>query len=155
MYCVTNLLATAVFRSIFNPLVYGIVLSITFSISKSVGGILFGIAFWVMAKKTNQVANITDFLKIAAVGFMLLYVSERAISLTSAPYPPFGLVSVATVGLASYLIMIARYYSAISLSNEIRTRKIILDSALQEFSLLSNIGFVQMKRRSRIWWTKL
>jgi delta-aminolevulinic acid dehydratase/porphobilinogen synthase len=77
---------------------------------------------------------------------MLLYVSERAISLTSAPYPPFGLVSVATVGLASYLIMIALYYSAISLSNEIRTRKIILDSALQEFSLLSNIGFAQNEK---------
>jgi len=142
----------AVFFSLFNslmvqnPLVYGIILSLTFSISKSVGGILFGIACWVMAKKTNQIATITDFLKIAAVGFMLLYVSERDISLTSAPYPPLGLVSVATVGLASYLIMIALYYSAISLSNEIRTRKIILDLALQEFSLLSNIGFAQNEK---------
>lgn len=142
----------AVFLSLFtslmvqNPLVYGIILAVTFSISKSVGGILFGIAFWVMAKKTNQIATITDFLKIAAVGFMLLYVSERAVSLTSAPYPPFGLVSVATVGLASYLIMIALYYSAISLSNEMRTRKIILDSALQEFSLLRNIGFAQNEK---------
>ena len=85
-------------------------------------------------------------LKIAAVGFMLLYVSERAVSLTSAPYPPFGLGSVATVGLASYLIMIGLHYSAISVSNEMRARKIVLNSALHEFSLLSNIGFAQNEK---------
>lgn len=138
-----------VYLSLFNslmiqsPLVYGVLLSVVFSVSKSVGGILFAIGFWVMAKKTNQITTLTDFLKLAAIGVMLLYASERAVSLTSAPYPPFGLTCVATVGLASYLIMIALQYSAISVSSEMRTRKIILRSALQEFSLLGNIGFAE------------
>jgi hypothetical protein len=130
-----------------DPFVFGIVVSIIYSVSKSIGGIVFALAFWFMAKKTNKNYVIRDFLILTATGFILLYVSEQAVALTSAPYPPFGITSVATVGLASYLILIGLHYSAISVSSDIRTRKLILSSAIKELDLLGNVGYAEMEKQ--------
>lgn len=93
-----------------DPFVFGIVVSIIYSVGKSIVGIVFALAFWFMARKTNKNYIIKDFLILTATGFILLYVSEQAVVLTSAPYPPFGITSVATVDLASYLILIGLHY---------------------------------------------
>ena len=130
-----------------DPFVFGIVVSIIYSVSKSIGGVLFAIAFWFMARKTSKNNVLRDFLMLTAAGFILLYVSEQAVALTSAPYPPFGITSVATVGLASYLILIGLQYSAISVSSDIRTRKLILSSAVKELELLGNVGYAEMEKQ--------
>jgi hypothetical protein len=106
---------------------------------------LFGIAFWTMAKMIKKPIALRDYLIITAIGFILLFVSDQAISLISAPYPPFGLVSVSTLGLASYLILIGLYYSAVSVSSDIDLRKFVLSSALKELDLLGSIGSAQME----------
>jgi hypothetical protein len=117
---------------------------IIFSISKVVGGIQFGIAFWVMVRQTKRFILLRNFLIIVAIGFVLLFVSEQAVSLISFPYPPFGLISVATLGLSSYLILIGLYYSAVTISQEIKVRKFILTSALNELYFLRKIGSAQV-----------
>jgi hypothetical protein len=128
-----------------NPIFFGILFSVIFSLSKSVGGMLFGIAFWTMAIIIKKPIALRDYLIITAIGFILLFVSDQAISLISAPYPPFGLVSVSTVGLASYLILIGLYYSAVSVSSDIDLRKFVFSSTLKELSLLGSIGAAQME----------
>ncbi len=79
---------------------------------------------------------------------MLLFVSEQAISLITAPYPPFGLASIATLGLVSYLILIGLYYSAISVSNDIEMRKFIRFSAIKELTFLDKIGSAQIEKET-------
>ena len=79
-------------------------------------------------------------LVITAIGFILLFVSDQAVTLIATPYPPFGLVSVSAVGLSSYLILVGLYYSAISLSNDVNLRRTIRESVLRESKFLDSIG---------------
>lgn len=128
-----------------NPAYFAVLLSIVFSVSKSVGGILFGLAFWTMARSLKKPNILKEYLTITATGFVLLFVSDQAISLIFVPYPPFGLSSVALVGVASYLIFIGLYFSAVSIARNIELRKTVLASARRQFDLLGSIGTAQME----------
>jgi hypothetical protein len=131
-----------------NIFLYMILFTVIFSISKAAGSIQFGIAFWVMVKKMNKMVVLRDFLIIVTIGFMLLFVSEQAVSLISFPYPPFGLASVATLGLSSYLILVGLYYSAVSISKDVNMRKFILSSALNEVNFLIKIGSAEVEKET-------
>ena len=131
-----------------NIFLYMVSFSVIFSISKAAGGVLFGIAFWVMVRKMNKIIVLKNFLIMVAIGFMLLFVSEQAVSLISFPYPPFGLTSVATLGLSSYLILVGLYYSAISVSKDIRMRKSILSSVLKDVNFLMKIGSAEVEKET-------
>jgi hypothetical protein len=138
-----------------NPVFFGVLLSVIFPISKAVGGMLFGVGFWAISRTINELNIVRDYLVITAIGFILLFVSDQAVSLIIAPYPPFGLTSVATVGLASYLILVGLYYSAISVSNDIELRKFISSSAIKEFNLLRTIGSAQTEEQIQKIVTKI
>jgi hypothetical protein len=125
-----------------------VIFSIIFSASKAAGGILFGIVFWTMSRKTNSIIALRHFLIIVTIGFMLLFVSEQAVSLISLPIPPFGLSSVATLGLSSYLILVGLYYSAISISTDIEFRKFIRASTIKELTFLGKIGSAEQEKET-------
>jgi hypothetical protein len=57
---------------------------------------------------------------------------------------PFGLASVSTVGLSSYLILVGLYYSAISVSDDAKLRRTIREAALRESKFLDSIGKAYM-----------
>ena len=78
-----------------------------------------------------------------AYGFILFYITNSA-SVTVAPYPPFGLISLSFLPLATYLILIGIYSSAFSLSQNISLRTSIRNLASQNANLLHNIGISQM-----------
>lgn len=129
-----------------SPVFFGVLLSVIFPISKTVGGILFGIGFYTTSRTINKSNIVRQYLVITAIGFILLFVSDQAITLIATPYPPFGLASVSAVGLASYLILIGLYYSAISLSNDVNLRRTIRESALRESKFLDSIGKAYMEQ---------
>ena len=129
-----------------SPVFFGILLSIIFPISKAVGGVLFGIGFWTTARTINKSNVVRGYLVITAIGFILLFVSDQAVTLIATPYPPFGLVSVSAVGLSSYLILVGLYYSAISLSNDVNLRRTIRESILRESKFLDSIGKAYMEQ---------
>ncbi len=129
-----------------SPVFFGVLLSIIFPISKAVGGVLFGIGFWTTARTINKSNVVRRYLVITAIGFILLFVSDQAISLIATPYPPFGLSSVSAVGLSSYLILVGLYYSAISLSNDVNLRRTIRESVLRESKFLDSIGKAYMEQ---------
>jgi len=129
------------------PVFFGTLYALFFAFSKPVGGILFGIAFWTMAQKVRNNIVIRNYLLISAYGFMLLFVSNQAIVLTFNFYPPFGLPSVCFVGFSSYLLMIGIYSSATSLSQDIKLRKSIRNSAIKQLELLDRIGMAHTEQQ--------
>jgi hypothetical protein len=129
-----------------DPVFYGIVLSVIFIVSKAAGGILFGIAFWLMARTIGRENVVRQYMIVAALGFVLLFVSDQAPVLTNAPYPPLGLASISFIGLASYMILIGIYSSAISVSEDSKLRQTIRSLTIQEPKLLESIGTAHMEQ---------
>jgi hypothetical protein len=62
---------------------------------------------------------------ISGIGLVLLFVSNQAIIFVDEPFPHFGLANVSFMGLASYLVLIGIYSSAISISEDSRLRSSI------------------------------
>jgi hypothetical protein len=109
------------------PILFGVVYSLFFIGSVPAGGILFGIAFWSIAR--NIRSNVVKQYKmILAYGMMILFSSNQASALVRFFYPPFGLVTLSFFGMASYLIFIGIYSSAISVAE---------DSELREYEILN------------------
>jgi hypothetical protein len=129
-----------------NPIFYGILFTIIFTLSKPIGGVIFGIGFWMIARNIHRDNVVRSYLIISGYGFVLLFASEQAIVLTFTPYPPFGLVTISFVGLASYLVLVGIYSSAISISQDANLRREIRHLAIRESKLLDNIGTAQMEQ---------
>jgi hypothetical protein len=122
------------------PVLYSTILTLLFTSTKIIGGIFFGIAFWLISKNLPSGSIIKDYMKICTYGFIFFYISSQSLELVIAPYPPFGLISTAFVGLSSYLILIGIYSSALSASHDIKLRQSIRNLAKNESKLLDSIG---------------
>lgn len=129
-----------------SPIFYGILFTIIFALTRPIGGILFGIAFWLIAKNIRKDNVVRSYLVISAYGFLLLFTSNQAMVLTFTQYPPFGLVTISFVGLASYLLLLGIYSSAISISQDVKLRREIRHIAIRESKLLDSIGAAQMEQ---------
>jgi hypothetical protein len=130
-----------------NPIFIGTVFTLIFSISKPAGGILFGAAFWAMAKAISRNNGVVrDYMIISALGVVLLFVSTQG-SVISATYPPFGLVTVSFVAFSSYMMFTGLYSAALSVSADIKLRKIIRKQVMQEVRLLGSIGTAEMEQQ--------
>jgi len=127
------------------PVLFGVVYTLFFSATVPAGGILFGIAFWSVTRNMGR-NKVKQYMMILAYGMMLLFSSNQAAGLVLAPYPPFGLVTVAFFGLASYLIFLGIYSSAISVAEDSTLRQSIRRFAIKESKLLDSIGTAEMER---------
>ena len=113
------------------------------TLNSSAGGVLFGVVFWIASKSIRQKNIVREYLKILAYGFIIWFTCNQA-SLIAAPYPPFGIAAVSTMGVAAYLIFIGLFCSAISLSQDNLVRRAILKSTANELKMLGEIGFSEM-----------
>ena len=77
---------------------------------------------------------------------MFIFYLAGSATVSQAAYPPFGLVSVAFTGLATYLIYVGLYSSAVTLSQDLTLRKTIRKSVMEQSKLLDSIGTAQMER---------
>jgi hypothetical protein len=107
------------------------------------GGVLFAFSFWFISKRLPE-SSVKTFLKITALGFILLYLSNR-IDVASATYPPYGINSLSLLPLASYFVLFGLYSSALSLSQDITLRNHLRSMARHDGNLLSSIGTAQME----------
>jgi hypothetical protein len=128
-----------------DPVSYTMFVTLVFTLSKPIGGILFGIAFFTIARNFRQNAALRNYLIISALGFVLLYVSNQGSVLLVTPFPAFGAPTVAFMGLASYLILLGIYSSAISISEDAKLRRMLRRTALDESKLLDSVGTAHMK----------
>ena len=128
------------------PVFYSILVTLLFTLSKPIGGILFGVAFWTLARSIGHDNAVRNYMIISAYGFVLLFASNQAIVLVTAPYPPFGLATVSFMGVSSYLLMVGIYSSAISVSLDSGLRRTIRKSVVDRSKLLDSIGTAQMEQ---------
>jgi hypothetical protein len=87
-----------------------------------------------------------DYTTISDFGFILLFISNQTILLSSASYPPFGLATINFLGLACYMVIIGIYLSAISISEDARLRVAIRKLVENKSNLLDSIGATQMSQ---------
>jgi hypothetical protein len=109
------------------------------------GGILYGIPFIIIARTLYRNRYLRDYLIIAACGFIFLQ-NVTSAGVFHAPFPPFGLYSVLLTPLACYLLLVALYSSAISISADSRLRRSVRNSIVEESRLLDSIGSAQMTK---------
>jgi hypothetical protein len=139
------------FQSLFSsfiasqPVLFSITYTLVFTLSKPVGGILFSISFWAMARKLSDNNAVRNYMVISAYGLILVFVSNQAVVLVSAPYPPFGLATASFMGLSSYLLLVGIYSSAISVAEDSKLRQTIRKLAVKEAKFLGSIGTAQME----------
>ena len=115
------------------------------SLNSTAGGILFGIAFWTIGKTLRQNSAVREYLKFAAFGFVLLFISSQA-SPSGAPYPPYGIITMTFLPLSSYMIFLGLYSTAISISQDNQLRRSIKKVAAENQNLLGSIGTAQMEQ---------
>jgi hypothetical protein len=132
-----------------NPTLFGIVLTLIFNLSRIAGGVLFGVAFWTIARHLPNNTAVKSYMIIAAYGLIIFYISNQAGSSlfqSGGVYPPFGFITIAIIGLSSYLMLVGIYSSAISVAQDSRLRRAIRNSVEQQSSLLDKIGTAQMQQ---------
>jgi hypothetical protein len=128
-----------------DPVLFGIIYNLIYTVAKPAGGILFGIAFWTIAKHLPNEA-VRRYMLISAFGLMLLFVANQSTFLVLVPYPPFGLVTVSFMGLASYLFYLGIYSASISVSEDSKLRRLIRKAAIRESTqFLDSIGTAEME----------
>jgi hypothetical protein len=115
-------------------------------VSRPIGGVLFGLAFILVARKLQN-QEVKGYLVISGIGFLLLLVSYEGQALITAPFPPLGLLSGSYFGLASYLIFIGLYSSAVSVSQDSRVRASIRSSIESEVRFIGSMGEAEMDHR--------
>ena len=129
-----------------DPILFSIIYTLIFAATNPVGGIMFGVAFWSIAKNINYRA-VKDYMIVSAFGLVLLFTSNQPVGLTLESFPPFGLLTISFLGLASYLTYVGIYSSALSVANDVQLRRIIRKSVEQQSDLLDNIGSAEMERQ--------
>jgi hypothetical protein len=129
-----------------DPVLFGIIYNLIYTVAKPAGGILFGIAFWTIAKHlSNQ--TVKKYMLISAFGIMLLFTANQPIFLLLVPYPPFGLVTISFMGLASYLFYLGIYSASVSVSEDSKLRQSIRKAAIKESTeFLDSIGTAEMEQ---------
>ena len=127
-----------------DPILFGLTYTLVFSASKPLGGILFGAAFWIVSRGVSH-GQVKDYMIISGYGLLLLFTANQHQIIQLNPYPPFGLPTICYVGLASYLILVGIYSSALSVANDVELRRSIRRSVQENSNLLGNIGEAQFE----------
>lgn len=128
-----------------DPILFGVIYTLIFSATKPAGGILFGIAFWSTSRNIeNRVVK--NYLIISAYGMILMFSANQPVGLTLIPYPPFGLVTICFLGLASYLVFIGIYSTSMSVALDTKLRTMIRKSTLDESRFIETIGTSEMEK---------
>ena len=124
---------------------FSLVYYIAFSPYQQLGGLLFGMAFWVTAKKVKR-RNLKTLLNISGIGILLLFGSSVIHGLNYIAFPPFGLVTISFLALASYLLLVGIYTSARELAKDTVIRREINRVVEREFGLLRQIGMAELNK---------
>jgi hypothetical protein len=142
----------SVFSHIFDPFLnstdpvsFTVWITTIFTLSKPVGGILFATGFFIVARKFRQSPVLKNYLIVSSFGFVLLFVADQGSVLLVAPFPPFGIASASLVGIASFMVLVGIYSSAVSISEDARLRQMLRSTTLDQSKLLDSMGTAQMK----------
>jgi hypothetical protein len=117
---------------------------VIFTISSTLGGLLFAQPFFLVSKIIPHHSDMHRHLIILALGMVLFFVSGSA-TVYHAPFPPFGLPTVALIGISSYLMFLGLYSSTISLSEDSELYKLVRTSA-KEWKFFLKLGDAEVEK---------
>ncbi|TVP40332.1 hypothetical protein [Candidatus Nitrosocosmicus arcticus] len=117
------------------------ILIVMFSIALC--GILYGVGFKSVANLLKISPNVETYLIMASYGIILFFICANA-TIVGASFPPFGIPSIIFLPFASLLFYVGIYYSIIAISNDIRVRKYIKNSAYKELEIMGDLAQSQM-----------
>jgi hypothetical protein len=126
-------------NSFLDPTTALIVYSVILIASKPLGGALFCAAFYTIGRKVGN-PNLRRDMYISGCS------SNQALFLSSTPYPPFGLLTITTIGLALYLLLIGISRAALSVSEDAGLRRQVRRSLIDHSDLLDTMGTAEMKK---------
>jgi hypothetical protein len=115
------------------------------SLNSTAGGILFYIGFIIAARHLHGNMAVKDYLTMCGFGFLLFFSAGQS-TLANTLYPPFGFATMSLYGLSTYMILLALYSCAISVSEDIELRKSIKKSTLRESKFLESMGTARMEK---------
>jgi MFS family permease len=121
---------------------------ILFKSAVVVGGLFFGMIFFVIARTIEQIPrtiSVIAYVSVAGLGITMLTIL-LASPVYHAIYPPFGVSSSSFVVFASYMVSVGFYYSAVSISQDVRLRRDIRALATSDTQFLDSIAYSQMER---------
>jgi hypothetical protein len=127
-----------------DPILFNIVYTSLFSLSKPVGGILFGFAFWMIARSVDN-KLVKFYMNMTGYGILLIFVANQPQGLTLAPYPPFELIAISSLPLASFFILGGIYTSALIISQDNNLRRSVRRSIELHTDLLDKIGSSELE----------
>jgi hypothetical protein len=113
-------------------------------ISYQIYGIIFAIAFWIIGRKI-KLESMKNYLTITALGIIMLFCSLQPGSPFYAAYPPFGIVTLMFLGLASYMLLAGFVGSAANVSRDSEVRREVY-RGLREDSHILKMGVAEMQR---------
>ena len=121
-------------------------LSEFWGLAKQVGGFFFALTFIFMSRSVN-IINLKFYLQVTGIGIMMLYSSIQINTILILPYPPFGLVTLSTLPISSFLVLIGLFYSAKVLSYD---KKLLLELkkhvSKESHSFLNSIGSAEWNK---------
>jgi hypothetical protein len=108
-----------------------------------VGGAFFGIAFLTIAAKLTSEREQRKSLIITGIGIMFLFASKDISILIISSYPPLGAVSIAFMGIASYMVYVGIYNTAAFAARDKKLRKDLRENVQNNMKLLRSIASSQ------------
>jgi hypothetical protein len=118
----------------------------SFGAAKQIGGVFFAISFIFMLRNASS-RQLKTTLALSASGIMILFSSIQITILQLIPYPPFGLGTLLTMPISSYLLLIGLYYSAKSISLDTQLLQSLKRRIKDESSaFLGGIGSAEWQR---------
>jgi hypothetical protein len=108
-----------------------------------VGGAFFGIAFLTIAAKLTSEREQRKSLIITGIGMMFLFASKDISTLIISSYPPLGAVSIAFMGIASYMVYAGIYNTAAHAARDKKLRRDLRVNIENNMKLLRSIASSQ------------
>lgn len=122
------------------------------TVGAAAGYFIMGFGYFLVARQIGKIKNnlqsfaastVASYLTTSAFGVIMISIAFQSPAI-NATYPPWGLASHSFLGIASFIFSLGFYSSAISVSENIRLRKEIVKTAVDESKLLDSIGNAEM-----------
>jgi hypothetical protein len=113
------------------------------NLNLQLGGVFFGIAFLTIATKVTGKGQQRKALILTGIGIMFLFSSKDISTLIISSYPPLGAVSIAFMGLASYMVYLGIYSAASLTARDKKLRRDLRDKVENNVMLLRSIASSQ------------
>jgi hypothetical protein len=107
------------------------------------GGAFFGMAFLAIAAKLTSESEQRKSLILTGIGIMFLFASKDISTLIISSYPPLGAVSIAFMGIASYMVYTGIYNTALIAARDKKLRRDLHENVENNMKLMRSIASSQ------------